>query len=365
MNGRSFKYTDIKEKLKTELSDMPAGACLENRNLLAQRYGVARTTLERAISELIGEGYLISREGSGTFVAPREEPAALPGRTERAPLWALLVSNILYDIYPPIVRAVEDVASDKGFSLIICNTDSLPHKQDEYVRKLMSTGVQGMVVVPAIGGEVCQPLWSEVFDRGISVVACVRPLGAYQTPGVYINSFQAGYLAGRHLVECGCRRIAYMSSALYSSSHERYQGLLTALQECGVPFDPELLTYEPGLHEADVGAQTALQLLAAHPDVDGIFAFNDRIAQGAVRAMARLGLTPGKHIKLVGSDDTDICQAMPVKLTSVGFGAYDMGQQAALALYELCMGRRPAQQHAVVGATLHVRNTTRYEEVPT
>ncbi len=358
MSGRLLKYNEVKEKLKADLANLSPGEGLPNRNALALRYGVARTTLERAISELIGEGVLVSRDGSGTYAAQcaPSAPSAPPPAT--ASLWAILVSNILYDIYPPIVRGVEDFTNAHGINLVICNTDNENDKQDDYLRKLLDSGVSGVIVVPAISGALNTALLEELLRRGVSVVACVRPLGSYLTPGVYINSFQAGFMAVSHLIERGCRHIAYLSAPLYTSSYDRYQGYLAAHDERGIAHDPALIAFGHDLHDESLGEGAAYELLRTHPEVDGVFAFNDRVACGVVAAMERLRLVPGRDIRLIGCDNTDICQSMPVKLSSIGFHASEVGEQSAQMLYSLQRGVVPAQLHAVVGTTLFVRETS-------
>lgn len=344
MNETTFLYEKVKQQLLDDIGTMKKGDALPNRIMLSNKYQVARTTLERAISELEAEGYLTSRRGSGTYVTDRRPVPHGAGlltvddipQNKDGDLWALLLSNILYDIYPHILRGVEDYANKIKKNLIICNTDNSGLKEDTYVRDLLKRNVSGFIVIPAIDGIYQATTFNAIMQYDFPVVTCVRPIPGFDFPGILLNNFEIGYLATTHLMEKGCRHVAYVSQKRYASTFERYQGYRTAIAHGGAKSQPDLSIFETDIDTAETGYEVTKQLLSEHPEVDGVFASNDRVAVGVYRAAQEMGRTVGEDIKVVGCDNTDICQNLPVKLSSVGFDAYAMGQRAAQYMHQLC-----------------------------
>lgn len=335
MSTSSLRYMQVKEKLLEQISSLKPHDRLPSRTLLSETFQAARTTIERAISELIGEGMLYARDGSGTYVselANASLQSSPTGRTVRT--WGLLIPDILHYIYPGIVRGVSDVASEQDVNLIICNTDNSYEKQTRHIGNLLDSQVDGIIVVPAINGTVDLSPFYELKKSGIPFVFCHRMLEGIQVPRVISNNFYAGYIATRHLIASGCERIAYISRPVYSTSSERYQGYVCALAEANLPVREQWVLFETSFETDGEGYHSAMSMLRGGERPDGLFCFNDGIAKGACDAARELGIGIGTDIGVVGCDNTNICETMPVKLTSVKFRTYEMGAEAARQLLE-------------------------------
>ncbi len=365
--GPGLKYQLVARQLLDYISELEEGSKLPNRNALASHFGVARTTLEHAIADLIAQRYLVARDGSGTYVASRQGPEAPPDQASqrwlrlkadmgplRANSWALLLSNILYDIYPNILRAVQDVASQHDINLIVSNTDNSIPQQEDIMHRLALSGTSGMIVVPAIGGQGNPLALPALLDSGIRIVSCFRPLDMRSVPGVYGNSCQAGHIGTRHLMAQGCQRIAFLSSPMYQGAYERYQGYLTALSEAGEGAQQPLLSCEDIFHY-ERGIPAAERLLDEHSEIDGIFAFNDRVAREAYQALRKRGREPGRDVLIVSCDNTGICDQLSPRLSSVAYPLHDIGRASAQMLWQLVSGERPPQDLSVYGCSLVTR----------
>ncbi len=334
MVDQPLRYLEVKRKLEAELAKLAPHTRLPSRPAIAKRYEAARTTVERAISELIGEGLLYARDGSGTYVAERgaARSGGLPAGAGSAAAWGLVIPDIQSYIYPGIVRGAEDVAHDRSVNLIICNTDNRYDKQRQVVERLLASDVQGMLIVPAIEGEADLSPFLKLRDSGIPFVFLHRSVEGVSASKVVTNNFFGGYMAVRHLLNEGRRRIAYISRPWYTSSAERYQGYLSALAEGGVAVDEQLVRFEESFHDPGQGYASMRDLLQLPEPPDAVFCFNDELALGVYRALEEAGLTIGGDIAVVGCDDTPACESLPVSLTSVCFPTYEIGRQAALLL---------------------------------
>lgn len=365
-----LKYQVAAQKLLERIAAMPPGSRLPNRNILAGEMQIARSTLEHAIAELIAQGHLISRDGSGTYVTGAASVSKVSvqdaerwlslrdsGVSPQPGTWAVLISTILYDIYPVILRSVQDVARAHDANLIVCNTDNHTQVEEDVLYKLAKSGVSGLVIVPAINGSMNPLVFPALRDCGIHFVSCFRPIPGFFTPGAYGNSFQAGYIGTRHLLDQGCRHVAFFSAPVYQGSYERYQGYLTALAEAGI--SAPLVSFETNYAYEKYGIPQAEALLDTHPEIDGVFAFNDRIAREAYSVLEKRGVRPGADMPILGCDNTGICDQRSPRLTSISFPLDQIGTAAGEMLWTLCSGGQPAQPLQIYDCTLIPRESTR------
>jgi DNA-binding LacI/PurR family transcriptional regulator len=342
MNFNSLRYMQIKDQLIRNISSLKPHDRLPSRTVLSETYQVARTTIERAISELIGEGLLYARDGSGTYVSePINGRNSHEGREIKN--WGLLIPDILHYNYPDIVRGASDVASENDINLMICNTDNSYEKQTRHIQKLIDSRVHGVMIVPAIDGIVDFTPFYKLKEAGIPFVLCHRMLEGIQAPRVISNNFLAGYMAAKHLIAAGRTRIAFISRPVYSASSDRYQGFVSALTEAKIPVRKEWVVFESAFESDGEGYDSALRMMQHDERPDGIFCFNDRIAKGTYEAAAEMGLTVGSDIGIVGCDNTNLCESLPTKLTSVKFQTFETGIQAARLLL-----KGAASDHTIV-----------------
>lgn len=345
MKEHAFRYIEVKEKLIDEIKSLEPHVRLPSRTALADKYGAARTTIERAVSELIGEGYLYAKDGSGTYVSGGRAEPTIRRITSTV---GLIIPDIRHDTYPGILRGVEDMTNLHDISLVICNTDNQADKQAGYIHKLIESGIHGMIVVPSIIGHSDLSLFDRLREAGIPVVFCNRGIDGVEAPKVVSNNFYGAYVAVKHLIGSGCRNIAYISRPVYSTSYERYQGYTSALAEAGIGVDERAVVFEPTFETERQGYDSVMQLLGNGSRPDAIFCFNDGIAKGAYEALTERGLLVGKDVLLVGYDNTGICESLPVKLSSVKFQTYDIGANAARLLIGMMNGEQIRKDKIVV-----------------
>jgi len=367
VNDETYLYREIRERIHSSVRNMPAHTRLPSRQALAKQFGVTATTIEKAVSELIGRGVLYSRRGSGTYVAP-----SAPERTEaggppnaegpRSPVaaWGVLVPDVMDDFYTAIVRGVEDVAERRGTNVILCNTDNDPAKERKYVEQLIRSGAEGVIIVPVISaGEKSAEHYWKLREQGIFFVFCNRGVDGVAAPRVLYDNYAAGYLGTKHLIDQGARRLAYIASPVYLSSEQRYQGFLGALRDAGLPVDEELVLLEEGLGQEEAGYVCGREVLSLDRPPDGVVCFNDTVAAGLYRAAAERGVSIGDELLVIGNGDTAICEKLPVKLSSVGYPKYDTGRIAAEFLVESLEGTpRRRNRTAVLQPELIVRDST-------
>lgn len=349
-------YEKVKQEILKDIKKYETDQRIPSRIQLAKEYGVTRTTIERAISELVGEGYLYSKDGSGTYVSGSSTPRESESTKQNVKQWGVILPNILEDTYPGILRGIEDVASHHNIVTQVCNTDNDPEKQNQYIQNMLNYGVDGIVIVPSIIESGNVSVFNEMETKGIPFVACNRSISGIQSPKVISNSYHGGYLATKHLIEQGYRNIAFIASVSYSVSIERYQGYLAAIADFGLIQNEDFVHFEeysPTSVKFDkvnkIGYQNVKEMLAKDNRPDAFFCFDDLIAQGAFYAISESGFKVGAEIGLVGyNDNYYICNSLPGALSSIDFKAYNVGNTAANMLLDIMNGKKVSNSKTIV-----------------
>lgn len=319
-----LRYKEIKQALLQEISKYMPEERLPSRPVLCKKLDTTRTTLDKAIRELEEEGYLTSRNGSGTYVVGLMDGVRSPVGT-----WGVIVPNVMDAVYPGLVRGAENVAQGYGVNIIICNSDNDPDKQEKYVKRLLYSGVSGMIIVPVVTNDIRVNfrLYNQLALARIPFVFCNRSVEGINVPTVTSNDFYGGYIATKHLISRGYRNIAYLARLKYKTSIDRCQGYISALMEENIPINRRLIRFDSDVTAAMEG------LLRSGEAMDAVFCFNDKVAEDCCRAISANGRQISEDIGLIGYDNTDICDRLPVSLTSVAYKNYEIGEKAAELLW--------------------------------
>ena len=335
-----YKYRQVKEKILEDIQKLRPNEKIMSRPLMCRKFKFARTTIDMAINELIQEKVLYTVAGSGTFVS-EEYRTRMAKIGDDITSWGVILPDLVSDIYPRFIRGIEDYSQQYNINVVICNTDNLIKKQNEYIDRLIESDVKGLIIIPAIAAKWDNSGFELLRSRNIKYVFCNRPGDSYSdVPLVCSNDFYGGYIATKHLLEKGYRRIAYIARESYKSSIDRYCGYFAALAEENIAIERDLIFLEPLQESANNNGcyQFMRKLLLSPNPPHAFFCFNDRITLQAYRAVREVGKRVSSDIGLIGYDNTQICDVIDPKLTSVQFMGYEMGHKAAQILHKTISG---------------------------
>jgi LacI family transcriptional regulator len=274
----------------------------------------------------------------------RYQPSALARGlvTRRTHTVGLLISDIANPFFIRAVRAVEDVAQEKGYNVILCNTDEDPTKETQYLRVLVEKRVDGIILATTAGSlqAVRDVRW-----RRIPLVLFDRELPGVAANVVKVDGVLGGRLATEHLLGLGHRRIAIIHGPVVrSTGAERLRGYLLALRAAGVRPDPALI--REGNFKQDSGRELARQVLDLSPWPTALFCTNNLMTVGALQALGERGVRIPSDLSLVGYDDMEWWTLTHPPLTTVGQPVYELGSEAMRLLLEQieAKGRRRPQR---------------------
>jgi LacI family transcriptional regulator len=312
---------------------------------VARKAGVAPITASRVINQ---SGY-VSDETRRRVEAAIEELGYVPNRVARSlrskqtHTLALVLTDITNPFWTTVARGVEDVASEAGFSVILCNTDETESKEYDYVRVLLQKQVDGFLLVPAHSAARSVSL---ILKQAVPLVVLDREVST-PVDNVRCDSEGGAYLLTRHLIDLGHRRIGMLSGpAAVSTAEERVAGYRRALVEAGLGADDRLIIY--GAFTQEGGYHMAQQVLALTPSPTALFAANNFIAIGAFKALREAGLRVPEDIALVAFDDLPSAFTLEPFLTVAAQRAYDMGRRATRRLLDHLGAEPPSAPEEIV-----------------
>lgn len=310
---------------------------------------VSRATVSRVLT---GKPY-VSEEVRARVLAAVEALGYQPSRVarslraQRAAIIGLIISDIQNPFYTALVRAVEDVASAHGYALFLCNSDEDIAKETLYIDLMRSERVAGVVITPT--RETDNPC-KRLLEASIPVVSVDRRMLDLSVDTVIIDNSGAAYDLVSHLIRSGHRRIAsVVGQQTISTSRERHEGYVRALEAHGLPVLPELV--QIGSPKEDFGYRATLRLLDLPEPPTALFLANNLLTLGALKAIVERGLRVPEDIALGAFDRTHWTPFQPVQIV-VAQPTYELGRTAASLLLQRIVDRTRPVQEIVLEASL-------------
>ena len=275
-------------------------------------------------------------------------------RSNMSSVIGLMISDIENPFFTSIVRGVEDVAYREQMTVILCNTDEDLQKQERYVDVMVQERVAGLIIAPANGDSI--ESLRKLQDAGIPIVLLDRNIGSNRIDAVSVDNISAAYTATRHLISLGRKHIAIVNGDTKIKTFEdRLQGYRRALIEANLkPNRNHIIEVRPIIERS---LQATVELMQTTPRPDAIFAGNNLITIGALKAINQLKLRIPEEVALVGFDDMPWSNELCPPVTSVAQPTYELGQEAARLLIRRLQTPNGFQQTVVLQTRLIVRES--------
>jgi LacI family transcriptional regulator len=263
-----------------------------------------------------------------------EELGYTPNRVAQSLVWrrpfalGLIIPDITNPYFPTFARGVEDRVRERGYTLVLGNSDYDPERESSYLDLVRSNQLAGAIYF--LGDEM-SPILPELIRAvadGLAVVMVHSPMA--RMPTVCADNQQGGRLAAEHLLGLGHRRIGIVSALpLDEGMADREAGFLDALRAAGLAVDRAGVPVTYGNHQIEGGRYATVELLKHHPTLTAIFVLNDLMALGALEGARGFGRRIPEDISIVGFDDVPFAALANPPLTTVGQPIRELGEQAA------------------------------------
>ncbi len=361
LKAQHRRITDILKRrvLRGQFSE---GGKLPSENELLKEFTVSKHTLLKALDALINQGVIIRKQGSGTFVAP----SVCAHGNRRI---AVIVYHSDSPYYSKIIKGVESYASQKGYGMILCNSRGDISAESRFVERFIDE-VDGFIICPAeekseYSAGVRSLYESEVPLALVSNTAVnqLTVLSNYVIP----DNCTGGFLAGKHLAECGYEKIGILlcEDLEKETIRERLKGFKLALVQYGIPFSDSMMldasSDDPEHGYMQNGYDSAAKVIGfANGGTCGIFAVGDSLAIGLLKGLKEKGVSIPGQIGICGFDDIELASQWDISLTTVAQDAEQIGEKAAEIIIDAVaqLDENRVARHIVVPVELRVRKTT-------
>ncbi len=240
----------------------------------------------------------------------------------------LITPDIANPYFASLASAIEDEATRHGYSVLLCSTQNQLAKELSYLQQLRAKQFDGVLLMTAHGHEKCI---ADLVDRYAHVVVIDEDVEHSRVAKVLIDNAGGGREATQHLVQLGHRRIAFIGGPEHQLSvKERFLGYLNVLQAHHIEIETQLIHFGPYIKE--FGAEATRRLLTLRPRPTAIFAANDYLALGALKALKDHGVRIPREMSLIGFDDIPHADLLDPPLTTIRQPIDDLGRIAVKVL---------------------------------
>lgn len=324
---------------------------------VAESAGVSYAT----VSHVINNTRLVSPETRERVLAAmaalnyRPNALARSLRQGKTNTIGLVLPDSANPFFAEISRSIEDEAFKKGYSVFLCNTELDTQRELFYVDVLSKKQVDGIIFVAA--GDQADSL-DFLVQRNMPVVMIDRDVPNVEVDAVLTDNRLGGFLATQHLLELGHTRIACIAGpSSITPSAERIIGYRRALEQAGLSYDEALVI--PGDYHSQSGMEITHTVLKMNPRPTAIFALNDLMALGAMRAASEAGYSIPRDLAVVGYDDLELAHFTIPPLTTIAQPKKEIGVQAINLLVDRMSRKSREPSRLVLAPELIVRRSTK------
>ena len=323
---------------------------------VARLAGVSTSTVSHVINKDRFVSESVTDKVEAAIKALNYAPSALARslKLNQTRTIGMLITASTNPFYSELVRGVERSCFERGYSLVLCNTEGDEQRMNRNLETLMQKRVDGLLLLCT---ETHQPS-REIMQRYPSIPTVMMDWSPFDGESDLIqdNSLLGGDLATQHLIEKGFTRIACITGPLdKTTAQERLNGYRQAMNNAGLAILPG---YEvSGDFEFEGGVPAMEKLLALPEPPHAVFAGNDAMAVGAYQALYQRGLRVPDDVAVIGYDDIQLAQYMMPPLTTIHQPKDSLGELAVDALLHRLQDPEAEPQVLVLTPELVVRQS--------
>lgn len=258
--------------------------------------------------------------------------------------------------FAEVLRGVQDAINARGYRMVLATASAEIEEDLEYIKMARDGSVDGIIVLCNKVNDIYLP---ELKAMNFPFVSIGRAFGPIDIAFVDIDNIQSSYNAVKYLIDMGHRRIAHIAGILETTAGiERLEGYKRALVDNGLPYDESYVV--EGKFTQESGYLAASRLLENPKKLPtAIFAYNDSMAIGAMRAIREKGMAIPDDISIVGfNDDPEVSYSEP-PLTTVCQPIYRLGKLATEMLIEIIERDGPKQRQVILPTEIVERSSVR------
>ncbi len=326
-------YEQIENDIKTRIQngEYKVGDQIASQNEMAKEYNVSLITVKKALTNLISQGILLGRVGKGTFIANKLRQFDLQEHKSIG----VVLRNLEHPFFSKVIEAAEREADKHDYHFLISSSSGNKGKEETQIKRFRSIGVSGLIIASLSLEYTASKIIRRINDEGFPYIA----VSYIHDPDIWFvgaDNELGGYLAGKHLVECGYKKIGYIHAGKGNILGDvRKNGFWRALDEGGVEVHSNYVYYledEPMRYES--GYKIGKHFVKLKDRPEALFIYTDSAALGFLKAVTEKGMKVPDDVAIVGYNNIDSARMATVPLTTISQPVEEIGKKAAVALIQ-------------------------------
>lgn len=264
-----------------------------------------------------------------------------------------LAPNFSNPYYSRILTGIGDLAQERGYSVLICNTSSCAANEERFLKMLDTRRSDGAIFL----GCRKSSEWIRRYADNYPLVQCCEYVPDFGAT-VSIDNYKAAYETVSYLISLGHKRVAMLSADNdFISTTLRRKGYEDALRDAGLEFGEELIAAADADYSYASGLKASEKLFSVEKRPTAVFCVSDILALSAISCAHDFGLNVPEDVAVTGFDDVDYTTMFHPYLTTVAQPCYEMGRESARILLNMIAGEKVENPRTFLKHELVVRES--------
>lgn len=332
----SNKYQIILQDIMKDIETgvLQPGDMLATENQYINRYGVSRTTVQRAMNILVERNLVHRVAGKGSFISGKKEE--IPGlmQSNGSPVLFALLLPYSSRTTKEFTIGVQSYLEEKGCHILVRFTDNRFESECKAIQASIQAGVAGIVLYPS--SSIWENYYKNFSVNTVPIVTIDKKIDSSIYSSVTSDNYMGGYLAAQYLIKMGHREIAIFSDTFDSGNTllDRYRGFINCLQDHNISMKKEnavimRCSYKFGTERIRKYFKDQLEKLPT-----ACFCFNDVIASSVYQVAREFDVQVPTQLSVMGYDDLELAQMITPTLTTIRQPYTQIGEEAARLIFK-------------------------------
>lgn len=280
---------------------------------VAKLAGVSRATAGRVVGGY-GNASAKSREKVLKAVAeldyrPNVMAQGLRGQSTKT--IAVILGSIRNNYCNRLISAVENAAQERGYNVIICNTNERIEQEILHLQNMYSRFVDGIVMMSACkNNQEINESYKELYQGDTPIVFVDRKISGLDSSIIQSNNEESSYEATKYLLSLGHKRIGVLATDHFSTVNERIIGYQKALTEHGIKLDEDIILFA-GQGEKNLAAEMTKKLLQ-DKSITALYILNNSLCVRALSEIKKMKMSIPKDLSLLVWDDEEMNELLDI-----------------------------------------------------
>ena len=255
-------------------------------------------------------------------------------------LIGVIVPDISNPFFGEVIKGISSIAEKHTANLLLCNTEEQLDKEIRYLELFKTNNIKGLIITPKSDQDVYNSKYLyQLEGLGVPIVLLDRGINLSHFNSVFVNNTSGSFDAINALISEGHKNIAIISGPMSSKpGRERFYGYENALKNNNLPVNTDYIFF--GDFKLQSGYEITKQILKLKQRPTAIFAANNMMAQGCIKALVEEGISIPKDMSFISFDDVDMFEIMNLNISTVSRPTVKMGEVAAEMLFNLIQNKQ-------------------------